>query len=285
MKLLNSRNTTVALFIVTATGLPGLVSAQAGAEPVPTADVEEIVVTGSRIKRANDEAPVPIMELTNKDLARSDDIDLSQTIRELPSIYEGRSSENSQSASADSGMATVELRNLGDDRTLVLIDGKRTVSNSFTNNSVSLSTIPAGFVDRVEVMTGGASAVYGSDAVVGVVNVITRDYFEGVELNGRLGTSQEGDGNQYQVSLTVGANFHEDRGNVLVSYTADQREAIYIVDRDWATTNTNLDGNIVLSSGIPGGTFFGSRYYYDTDTNQLAQGFQTSVNKSEAKRS
>lgn len=239
--------------------------------------LEEVVLTGSRIRRANDEASVPIMELSVADIRQSSDIDLNQTMRELPSVYEGRSTENSQSASADSGMSTLELRNLGDNRALVLIDGKRTVSNSFTNNSVSLSTIPTGFIERVEVMTGGASAVYGSDAVAGVVNIITRNNFEGVEVGMRAGISEEGDGEQFQTSFTLGTNFQGDRGNVMVNYTADKREGIQLRDRKWAATNVDIDGNISLSSSIPGGSFLGNRWFYETGTNELRQGFVTSV--------
>jgi outer membrane receptor protein involved in Fe transport len=253
---------------------PQLSSAQAETDT----RIEEIMVTGSRIKRPIEDAAVSIMDIDRNDIETSGDIDLSRMIRELPQIYEGTSTENSQSSAVSSGLATVELRNLGDDRTLVLIDGKRTVSNSLSTNSVSFDTIPSGFIDRVEVVTGGASAVYGSDAVTGVVNLITRDYFEGVEVDARYGMSQESDGEQIRFQVTAGTNFADDKGNVLVNYTYDEADAVLTKDRDWTQSAMNIDGNPALNSSIPGGRYQGNAFFYDIETNQLMTGFSTSQN-------
>lgn len=237
--------------------------------------IEEIVVTGSRIKRSNINAPTPIMSLGAQDIEASGNIELSRIVRELPSVYEGTSTENSQSSTQNSGSATVELRNLGQDRTLVLIDGKRTVSNSSTNNVVSLDTIPTGFIERVEVITGGASAVYGSDAVTGVVNIITKDDYEGVEFSLRAGDSEDGGGEEQVFTLTAGANFNDERSNLLVNFTYDDGGPIFGKDRDWSTVAVDIDGDPALSSNIPGGRYLGRDWYYDPNTNELLQDFDS----------
>ena len=247
------------------------------AQEEEAAEIEEVIVTGSRIKRPAQDAAVPIMEYLNDEITTSSDIDLSRMIRDLPNIYQGTSTENSQSNPVDSGIATVELRNLSSDRTLVLIDGKRTVTNSLNNNSVSLDTIPTGFIERVEVMTGGASAVYGSDAVGGVVNIVTRDYFEGVEVDIRAGSSQNSDGEQVRFEVTAGTNFANDNGNVLVNYTYDESEDVRLGDLDWAQTSLDINGDCCdFSSAIPGGRYLGRDFFYDTETNELMRDFSTS---------
>ena len=191
MKTFEKYCSSIGLVTVLSVASLAFVPIVSNAQEEGAAEIEEVIVTGSRIKRLAQDAAVPVMEFTNDEIGTSGDIDLSRMLRDLPNIYEGTSTENSQSNPVDSGIATIQLRRLGSDRTLVLIDGKRTVTNSLNNNSVSLDTIPSGFIDRVEVMTGGASAVYGSDAVSGVVNLVTRDYFEGIEVDMRVGSSQQ----------------------------------------------------------------------------------------------
>lgn len=222
--------------------------------------MEEVVSTGSRLKRSEFATTVPTMAMDASDIKMSGFNELSELIRELPSIAEATSAENSQSSTQNSGSSTIALRNLGSDRTLVLIDGRRTVSNSSTSNVVSLDTIPSGFIERIEVITGGASAVYGSDAVTGVVNLITRDKFEGLELDFRYGNSQHGGGVEKTAELTAGANFSDDRGNVLFNFTYDEEEAIYEYDRDFALINTDIEGDFNGSGNIPGGRFRGDDY-------------------------
>ena len=100
-------------------------------------------------------------------------------VNELPQVSEGSSNTNSQSSVQNTGLSTIDLRELGTNRTLTLIDGRRVVSNSYSGNYVSLNTIPTSMVERVEIITGGASAAYGSDAIAGVVNIITQQDKEG----------------------------------------------------------------------------------------------------------
>ena len=161
------------------------------------AGVEEIVVTGSRIQRANEVTSSPVVQLDAEQFQFTGSPRVEDTVRSLPQVYADQ--DSGQSIEAD-GTATVQLRNLGDIRTLVLIDGKRLPTNFNGGASVQtgpdLNSIPVGLVDRVEVLTGGASATYGSDAVAGVVNFTMKDDFEGVSFDiGRSSYRHDNNGN------------------------------------------------------------------------------------------
>lgn len=225
-----------------------------------------VTVTGSRIQRSEFELQVPVQTLTAEDLAISGANELSEALTELPAVFVGNSTENSQSSTQDSGNSTISLRALGDVRTLTLIDGRRTVTNSATGSVVSLSTIPDAFVEKVEVITGGASAVYGSDAVSGVVNVITRENYNGLSLGMRLGTSDQGGNDERTYELLAGGDIHDGRGNVMMAVQYDYEGPIYGHQRDFAVLPLEVDQNLnadpdevvpSLSSTIPGGLFAG----------------------------
>ena len=225
-----------------------------------------VTVTGSRIQRNEFELQVPVQTLTAEDLKISGANELSEALTELPAVFVGNSTENSQSSTQDSGNSTISLRALGDVRTLTLIDGRRTVTNSATGSVVSLSTIPDAFVERVEVITGGASAVYGSDAVSGVVNVITRDDYNGLSFGARIGTSDEGGNDEQSYQLLAGGDINEGRGNVMMALQYDDEGPLYGYQRDFASLALEVDQNLNgdpdeivpnLSSTIPGGLFAG----------------------------
>lgn len=229
-------------------------------------EVEEVVVTGTRIKRDFD-LPVPVQSLSARDLEIAGVNELSEALAELPSITPALTSETSQSSTQSSGQSTISLRNLGSSRTLTLIDGRRTVGNTSTGSTISLDTIPDAFVERIEVITGGTSAVYGSDAVTGVVNIITRDDFEGFQVDTRFGTSDEGGNDEIGFGVTAGANFDDGRGNVIFSVEWDDERAIYERERAKAMIaqevdiNTNDQPDVLepnRSSNYPGGLFSGN---------------------------
>jgi len=230
--------------------------------------LEEVVVTGSRIKRnPNFELPVPVQSLSSRDLEVAGVNEISEALAELPAVTPALTSETSQSSTQSSGQSTISLRNLGSSRTLTLIDGRRTVGNTSTGSTISLDTIPDAFIERIEVITGGASAVYGSDAVTGVVNIITRDNFEGFRLDTRLGGSDNGGNEEVGFGIAAGGNFDEGRGNVLFSVEYDNEEPIFEFERDKAMiaqaadVNTNDQPDVLepnFSSNIPGGLFAGN---------------------------
>ena len=137
--------------------------------------VERIEVTGSRISKPKLSQPAPIVTISAADISKAGTPDLGSILAELPAIGSTDTLIGNNDSNADAGVSSADLRRLGSSRTLVLVNGKRHVAGAPGSSQVDLSTIPAALIERVEVITGGASAIYGSDAVSGVVNVILKD--------------------------------------------------------------------------------------------------------------
>lgn len=176
-------------------------------------EVEKIIVTGSRLRRTNFDTPSPIVSVGKDELNDTGLGSLSEIlVDQIPAISESFSNTNSQSSVQNTGLSTINLRDLGTDRTLTLIDGRRVVSNSYSGNYISLGTIPSGMVQRVEVISGGASAVYGSDAIAGVVNIITQTDKVGSEIKVRGGTTPEGGGDEFTLDAEHGFTFADGQG-------------------------------------------------------------------------
>ena len=201
--------------------------------------VEEVVVTGSRIVRANLESPTAITTVDSQSIEYSGELNSADILRSLPATgVSGLSSSNSNFFTSGGGINTVELRNLGEDRTLVLVNGRRYVSGVAGSSAVDWNTIPTELIERVEVITGGASAIYGSDALAGVINVILKDDFEGVSISSSHGETLEyGDDQTDRFNLTAGGNFDEGKGNAVVSMTYTDEGGVYARDRK----NTETD--------------------------------------------
>ncbi len=199
-------------------------------------DADEIVVTGSRIARnPNLTEPLPVQSLGSEALQFSGEQDIAEVINDIPALL------NSTTAEQGNGQATLNLRSLGTERTLVLVNGQRHVSGVAGTNIVDISTIPSALIERVDVLTGGASQVYGADAVTGVVNFILKRDFEGLDLNLNGGISGQGDGERYGISAVAGKNFFDERLNVAVSLDYSQRENIFFGDRDFSRNNGIAD--------------------------------------------
>ena len=218
--------------------------------------VERIQVTGSRIRRSELTAVTPIIEISAQEFAISGNLNIEQKLAELPSTLPsfGPSSNN-----PGDGTATVDLRGLGTSRTLVMVNGRRWVPSN-QSGVVDLNTIPASLIENVEIITGGASAVYGSDAIGGVVNFKMKDDFEGVEISTLYDVTTEGDAEKFNLDLTMGGNFADDRGNAVLYVGYSKRESLFQGDRDFASVAlTEGDGELVAggSSGIPGTRVFG----------------------------
>lgn len=243
-----------------------LAIAVGGVQAQETTTLDEIVVTGSRIARTNVSSPTPVTVIDSAALALSGQDNVSDVLRELPSA--GVSTFSSTTGNFDvnnSGVNTIDLRNLGEARTLVLVNGRRMVSGVPGSSAVDFNSIPTAFVERVEVITGGASAVYGADAVAGVVNIILKDNFQGMQIEGKAGISDRGDSEQYRVSSTVGGNFDDGRGNVVLSLTYDKEEEVFSRDRKLSAVDIQRNPangavtNPAYSSFGPGGFFSGIR--------------------------
>ena len=185
-----------------------------------------ITVTGSRLRRdPNDTAPLPISTVTSEDFRNFGANDITAALRQIPALASsGTVADSLERGAGGVGQATLTLRQLGANRTLVLVDGWRHVSGVAGQQTVDVATIPRVLIERVEVLTGGASAVYGADAVTGVVNYVMRRDFEGLTVDGQMGISSEGDGRSYRLEGVYGKNFADGRGNVTlaVGYTAEE---------------------------------------------------------------
>lgn len=233
--------------------------------------LDKLVVTGSRIHRTELVSPTPVTVLDRQDIESSGHVELSDILLELPSVSSELSTTSTQLSTQNAGLSVVNLRNLGAQRSLVLIDGRRTVTNSANVSQVSLSTIPTDFIERVEVITGGASAVYGSDAVAGVINIITKNDFEGLRLSGRGATSTRGDADETNIGATLGTRFADDRGHMMLSFTYDEDFGLDATDRKQAlrsadfnpATNTLTEPN--FSTFVPGGRFETNRFFFNED--------------------
>ena len=216
------------------------------------AEFEEVVVTGSRIKRADLEAASPVAVVSSVDINLSGNINIEQTLNQLPAITP---SATTTTNNGGSGAATIDLRDLGSSRTLVLQNGRRIIPFG-TGGSVDVNAIPGALVERVEVLTGGASSVYGSDAIGGVVNFIMKSDFEGVEVAGQYNITEKGDADTRTVSMTMGGNFADGRGNVVVHSSFTDRKGITQAARDWADQSlADFGGGVFTpfgSSNVPG---------------------------------
>ena len=163
-----------------------IVSAHAQQQPAQPQVQEEVVVTGTRIRTPGAESPSPLQVISNRDIEESGTVNLQQILLQNPSVgAPAVARTNSNFATSSAGVATVDLRNLGTSRTLVLVNGRRFVAGIPGESAVDLNSIPADFIERVELLTGGASSMYGSDAVAGVVNIILKKNFEGLSLTRR----------------------------------------------------------------------------------------------------
>jgi outer membrane receptor protein involved in Fe transport len=178
-----------------------------------------IVVTGSRIRRPNLESSVPVTSVGGEEFFQTGQTAIGDVLNELPALRSTFSQSNSTRFLGTGGLNILDLRGLGTQRTLVLQNGRRHVAADILNNAVSVDVnqIPTDLIERVDVVTGGSSAIYGSDAIAGVVNFILKRDFEGIQLRGQGGISQHGDAGQYYVSALAGTNFADGRGNVAVN--------------------------------------------------------------------
>ncbi|WP_286822708.1 MULTISPECIES: TonB-dependent receptor [unclassified Idiomarina] len=218
MKNMTFRKSLTAAAVAASLGFPALAVAQDAQQSTETEQAEEqmerIVTTGSRIARPELSQAAPILSLGEEDIEKFGSPDLGQILAELPAVGATNTLIGNRESNASAGVSSADLRRLGANRTLVLVDGKRHVAGSPGSASVDLSTIPSGMIERIEIMTGGASAIYGSDAVSGVINVILKKNYEGFEISGQAAGSTEGVGARtHEFTFLGGGDFMNGRGN------------------------------------------------------------------------
>ena len=233
-------------------------AAQATAEAVSDTGPQpesEIVVTGSRLARPDLEGSSPIAVVGQQEFQiQQGSANVENVLNDLPQV---NATQTSTSNNPGGGTATVNLRGLGAQRTLVLVNGRRYVSFD-VNQIVDLNTIPAALIDRVDVVTGGQSAVYGSDAIAGVVNFIMKKDFSGVQVDGSYDITEKGDGQVFNTSVTMGTNFDDGRGNVTLFGNYMRRSDAFAGERrfaEFAASDNGGDGLTFTggSPSIPGG--------------------------------
>lgn len=258
----------------------------AAAQDVPvTAEEEEaeILVTGSRINRdANEVAPSPITTVTADDVRLTGQVDASEALREIPSLANsGTIADSLERGEGGQGQATLDLRGLGANRTLVLVNSRRHVSGVAGSQIVDVATIPNALIDRVEVLTGGASAVYGADAVTGVVNFVLKQDFEGFDANVTQGISEQGDGRTFSADFLLGKNFDEGRGNVTLGVSYATLGEVQQGDRFFSRDNRQANSGQTYPSplrrfqagDISGGATPNFAGYYSIDSGRYPYGF------------
>src|SRR6185436_14205212 len=270
--------------------LAGAAGAAATALPTQAADqtIQEVVVTGSRIAQPNLETTSPVTQVTAEDVITQGVTKIEDLVNQLPQAF---AAQNGTVSNGATGTATVNLRGLGSTRTLVLVDGRRLPYGGATPNSAAadLNQIPTALVERVEVLTGGASAVYGSDAIAGVVNFIMKKDFEGIQIDGQYGLYQHNydfhgpgavnlrdviagraatnpsqfalpddnvtDGNSIQGTLTMGVSTEDGRGNLTAYLSYRDSHAVLERDRDYSACALGANPGVPSANGTPNPSF------------------------------
>ncbi|MEG3182285.1 TonB-dependent receptor domain-containing protein [Sphingomonas sp. LT1P40] len=217
-------------------------------ESVAEEEGQTVIVTGSRIARPDIETAAPIASIGAEEIAlQAGSGNIENVLNDLPQV---NATTTASSNNPGGGVATVNLRLLGTARTLVLVDGRRYVSFD-VSQVVDLNTIPGALVERIDVVTGGRSAIYGSDAIAGVVNFVTKKDFSGVELNSSYDVTERGDGQVWNIGGTIGANLDDGRGNVVAHVSYLNRKGTYAGARPF--------GRLALTDRLVPGTTTGQR--------------------------
>ena len=284
---------------------PAAAAAAAPAAAPPTAALQEVVVTGSRIVQPGLSSISPVTAISAKDIASQGVTSVEDVLNNLPQVM---ADQGAMASNGASGTATVDLRGLGPQRTLVLVDGKRMMPGQPTNivtqaNAADLDTIPIALVERVDVLTGGAAAVYGADAVAGVVNFVMNDHFQGFEIDANASGYQhdqhEGywggfapahdygaapssvlDGVTKDVTMVLGGNFADGKGNAVAYVGYRRTTAVLEASRDFsrctlaASHDTSIPGTGTLqcsgSSNSATGRFFSAGFQSSDITDPLS---------------
>ncbi len=227
-----TRNVSIACAVRRALALSAIATISAAGSSAFAQDqdtTQTVVVTGSRIQNQDYQSNSPLTTVSGEQVMKNQDVTLDTFLNTLPQVNPaGTTTSNNP---GNNGQANIDLRGLGANRNLVLIDGRRAMPSA-SDLTVDLNTIPESMIENIEIITGGAGAVYGADAVAGVVNIKLKENFQGFNLSaGYSDSTEEWDSREYNVSATLGANFAEDRGNahhrlrVLESRRPDQEPA------------------------------------------------------------
>ncbi|WP_372760695.1 TonB-dependent receptor [Pseudoalteromonas sp.] len=240
------KKTTLGLAVIAA--IPMFSSVQVLAADEAATSIEKIQVTGSRIKRADMETASPVTIIGADDIASTGAVSVDAVLQKMTAT--GGAMTNPGINNGSGGNASIDLRGLGSQRTLVLVNGRRMInSGTGAASTVDLNTIPVSMIKHIEVLKDGASAVYGTDAVAGVVNIILKDNFEGLDLNLKSAITTEGDADETSFDITMGGSFG--RGNVVVGLQYTDRGEASQADRSFSECplSETEDGSALYCSG------------------------------------
>lgn len=288
MSMLNPVRHAVRLALYSGAAVAAVTSMPVSAQNAP---IQEVVVTGSRIAQPNLTTTSPVTQVTSEDVAVQGVTRVEDLINQLPQAF---AAQNSTVSNGSTGTATVNLRGLGSARTLVLMDGRRMPYGGVTNSAADLNQIPAAMVERVEILTGGASAVYGSDAIGGVVNFIMKKDFEGVQFDAQYGFYQhnndyggpgqvklreviegraatnpaqfalpsdnEVDGESVEFSFMMGTSTDDGRGNITAYGSVRDNNEVLQADRDYSACSLNANPRVSFACGGSATSYPG--YFY-----------------------
>jgi iron complex outermembrane receptor protein len=248
----NKLRDAISFALVGTTALAG--TGVAFAQDAESEDLDTVVVTGSRIPRAAEvEGTSPVLTIDRATIESTGLTSVGDILFNISAADGGALRNVTTSTNGSDGTQNISLRGLGETRTLVLVNGRRWVTSGITNAAlVDLNTIPIAVVERIEVLKDGASAIYGSDAIAGVINVITRKNFEGAEANAYLGSYTKGDGFQQAYDFTVGSD--SDRWNAVLSISYTDQEPVLAGDREISAVPI-FGGGDVASGGLFGSGF------------------------------
>lgn len=244
--------------------VPAFASAQeVVTDPTEATTLDRIEVTGSRIRQVDMETAAPVLSISREDIEQQGFNSVADILQNISAVGSPAISRTSPLSSGEAvGGTYIDLRNLGPNRTLILVNGKRL---GITNDGLQdVASIPAAMVERIEVLKDGASTIYGSDAIAGVINIITRKNFEGAEANAYIGQYDQGDGNREQFDFVMG--FTGDRGSVTAGVEYTEEEPVFARDR-WFSRDRFATGE--KTPPIPGGLSSISQYgvLFDADGN------------------
>ncbi|MFC3032772.1 TonB-dependent receptor domain-containing protein [Pseudoalteromonas fenneropenaei] len=206
------------------------------ADPKNDTEIERVAVTGSRILSIEAGSPSPVTVIDKDFILASGATDISELLNKLPSMAPGLSSGTSN-YNGNAGMSTQDLRGQGTKRTLTLVNGRRHVGSIPGESTVDMSSIPTGLIERIEILTGGASSIYGADAVAGVVNIITKKDYVGSSLNVSTGITSRSDGEKAGLNFLHGLNFDDNKGNTTFYFSYNKENEVNAKDRPYTNSN------------------------------------------------
>ena len=265
--------------------VPNAANAQA-TTPADAAETSEeaIVVTGSRIRRPNLESTIPITSIVGEQFFQQGQTSVGDTLNDLPQLRSTFAQQNPGSGIGIAGLNLLDLRGLGTQRTLVLVNGRRHVPADILNNAVSVdtNTIPNDLIERVDIVTGGNSAIYGSDAIAGVVNFVLLKKFDGLQIRGQAGIAEAGFGGNQYLSALAGKSFSEGRGNIILHGEYSRSDRVFASDVPGFRTQDNFvvidaDGGAGIVDGGDG--FIDRNFFTDIRSGTISRNGLVPINQ------